>query len=309
MPLDSIKLIALDLDGTLIGAEGRIGPRNIAALQAAQQAGIEVVIATGRRHSYALKVTSPIGLDESTLLVSSNGAVTRTFASSLIERAHMEQPVAEWLCGHLGEFRNALVITFDKVDTTGQDQRGALVVEELDDLHSSIGKWMQANEAFIERVHPIEACLALEAPIQMMVCGSVERMRRAEARMLEHEWVAAVGESRAAARISLNRTEYPERDLSIVDILPAGASKGAAILRLAEARGIEPGAIMAIGDNWNDLSMLAIAGHPVLMGNAPDDLLAMAADKGWKMTGHHLEDGVAEAIESVLTVGASRGSN
>ena len=299
-----VKMIALDLDGTLIGAEGRISARNVAALRAAEQAGIHVVIATGRRHSYALKVTGPLELKSDTLLVSSNGAVVRTFGSDLIERAHMEQEVAEWLCGHLGEFRNALVITFDKVDATGRDQRGALVVEELEDLHSSIGKWMEANEPYIDNVRPIEGCLAGEAPIQMMVCGTVERMRRAEARMLEHPWVAAVGETIATAKISLNRTEYPERDLSIVDILPAGASKGAALVRLAAARGIEPAEIMAIGDNWNDLSMLHVAGHPVLMGNAPDDLKAMARVEGWQLTGHHLEDGVAEAIERLEAVGS-----
>ncbi len=310
-----VKMIALDLDGTLIGAEGRISARNVAALRAAEQAGIHVVIATGRRHSYALKVTGALELRSDTLLVSSNGAVVRTFGSDLIERAHMERDVAEWLCGHLGEFRNALVITFDKVDgRTGHDQRGALVVEELEDLHSSIGKWMEANAPYIANVRPIEGCLAAEAPIQMMVCGTVERMRRAEALMLEHPWVAAVGETIATAKISLNRTEYPERDLSIVDILPAGASKGAALLRLAAARGIDPAEIMAVGDNWNDLSMLKVAGHPVLMGNAPDDLKAMAATRGWQLTSHHLEDGVAEAIErleaaeSLLTVGVIPGS-
>ena len=303
-----VKMIALDLDGTLLGAEAEISPRNRAALEAAQAAGITVVIATGRRHSYALKVVRTLGLDPSTLLVSSNGAVVRTFASELIAHTHMETTVARWLCGHLGEFRNALVITFDKVGPEGEDTRGALVVEELDDLHASIDKWMIANAPYIAHVRPIEDALGADAPIQMMLCGTVERMRRAEALMIAHPWVAAVGETHANAldpevRISLNRTEYPERDLSIVDILPAGCSKGAALLRLAAARGIDASEMMAIGDNWNDLSMLEVAGYPVLMGNASEDLKQMAAERGWRVTGHHLEDGVADAIEAeVLTV-------
>jgi hypothetical protein len=281
---------------------------------AAQEAGITLAIATGRRHSYALKVLHELGLPDATLLVSSNGAVVRTFGSELIERNHMEIPTAKWLCGHLDEFRNALVITFDKVGSDGEDARGALVVEELEDLHFSIGKWMVANEPYIAHVRPIEGCLEAEAPIQMMLCGTVERMRRAEALMLGHEWVASVGETRATARISLSRTEYPERDLSIVDILPAGCSKGAALLRLASARGIDATEIMAIGDNWNDLSMLEIAGTPVLMGNAPEDLKVMAAAHGWPVTAHHHDDGVAEAIEghlagvAVLTTRGSGGS-
>jgi hydroxymethylpyrimidine pyrophosphatase-like HAD family hydrolase len=315
----AVKMIALDLDGTLLGADGQVGERNLAALLAAEAAGITLAIATGRRHCYALKVLRSLGLSRDTLLVSSNGAVVRTFDSRLIERTHMETPVAEWLCGHLGEFRNALVITFDKVGEDGEDARGALVVEELEDLHTSIGRWMVANEPYIEHVRPIEDCLGAETPIQMMLCGTVERMRRAEARMLEHEWVAAVGETRTAAKISLNRTEYPERDLSIVDILPAGCSKGAALLHLASARGIDPREMMAIGDNWNDVSMLEAAGFPVLMDNAPQDLKAIAADRGWWVTGAHHEDGVADAItrhldsspteDLLLTVGGRDGSN
>ena len=293
-------MIAIDLDGTLLGADGRVGERNLAALKAVEEAGITLAIATGRRHCYAMKVIRDLGLAEGTLLVSSNGAVVRTFGSELIERTQMALPTAEWLCGQLGEFRNALVITFDKVGPDGEDARGALVVEEFEDLHTSIGRWMTANEPYIEHVRPIERSLGGDEPIQMMLCGTVERMRRAEARMLEHEWVAAVGETRAAAKISLNRTEYPARDLSIVDILPAGCSKGAALLRLAGERGIDAGEMMAIGDNWNDLSMLGVAGYPVLMGNAPGDLLEMAAAEGWHITAAHQEDGVAEAIEPHL---------
>ena len=295
-------MIAVDLDGTLLGADGQVGSRNIAALKAAEAAGINVVIATGRRHFYALKVVRDLGLRKSTRLVSSNGAVIRNFGSELVERTHMATPVAEWLCDHLGEFRNALVITFDKVQPNGEDARGALVVEELEDLHTSIGRWMVANEPYIEHVVPIKRALGKEEPIQMMLCGSVERMRRAEARMLEHEWVAAVGETREAAKISLNRTEYPARDLSIVDILPAGCSKGNALLSLAAERAIDASGIMAIGDNWNDLSMLRIAGYPVLMGNAPDDLKAIAETEGWSVTASHHEDGVADAIERHLPV-------
>jgi hydroxymethylpyrimidine pyrophosphatase-like HAD family hydrolase len=296
----SIRMIAIDLDGTLLGADGQVSARNLAALKAAEELDIALVIATGRRHCYAMKVVRGLGLADGTPLVSSNGAVVRTFGSELIERMHMATPTAEWLCGHLGEFRNALVITFDKVGPDGEDARGALVVEEFEDLHTSIGRWMTANEPYIEHIKPIERSLGGQEPIQMMLCGTVERMRRAEARMLEHEWVAAVGETRAAARISLNRTEYPARDLSIVDILPAGCSKGAALLRLAGERGIDACEIMAIGDNWNDISMLGIAGHPVLMGNAPADLIEMAIAENWHLTSSHHEDGVAEAIERHL---------
>ena len=272
----------------------------------AEAAGAEVVIATGRRHSYAMRVLRGLELRDDAVLVSSNGAVVRTVGtvtgSRLIETMHMEPEGVAVLLRQLREYRNALVVTFDKVGADGEDVRGALVVEELADLHTSIGKWMEANEPYLERVMPIEEALKGDPPIQMMLCGTVDRMRMAEARLVEDASVAAVGENRTGGLIQLNRTEYPERNLSILDILPAGCSKGAALLRLAGARGIGPGEMMAIGDNWNDLSMLEVVGHPVLMANAPADLLAYARAKGWRIGGRHEEDGVAEALRAVLVV-------
>jgi hypothetical protein len=102
--------------------------------------------------------------------------------------------------------------------------------------------------------------------------------------------------------LTLNRTDYPSRDLSILDILPAGCSKGAALLSLAATRGIDPGRILAIGDNWNDVSMLEAAGAAVLMDNAPEDLKVLARARGWHIGPSNRDDGVAQAIEAALAV-------
>jgi hydroxymethylpyrimidine pyrophosphatase-like HAD family hydrolase len=300
----SMRIIAVDLDGTLIGTDGRVSVRNIAALKAAERAGVEIVVATGRRHCYAMKVLRELGLRDEDALISSNGTVIRTIGARLLERTLLHVDTARWLCGHVEEFRNALVMTFDRVGPDGEDARGALVVERMEELTASIGRWMVANEPYIAHVDPIEGALEGEAPIQMMLCGTVERMRRAEARLLEHPGVSAVGVTTriwgGGDEVALHRTEYPERDLSIVDILPAGCSKGAALLRLAKDRGVRAEDVMAIGDNWNDLSMLEVAGRAVLMGNAPADLMEVARERGWVMGRRHDEDGVAEAIEAAL---------
>jgi Cof subfamily protein (haloacid dehalogenase superfamily) len=308
----AIRMIAIDLDGTLLGEDGKVSPRNLAALRAAEAAGIEIVVATGRRHSYAMRVLRPLGLAPASALVSSNGTVTRTLGSTgiateRIARAHLPSPTVLWLLDHIHEYRNALVLTFDRVGPDGEDTRGALVVEHLEELHSSIGKWMAANEPYIALVNPIETALTAnsDAPIQMMLCGTVARMARAEARMLEHPGVSASGmpsEHTAAIEITLHRTEYPARDLSILDILPAGCSKGAALLSLAATRQIDPTQILAIGDNWNDITMLEIAGAAVLMANAPEDLKSLARQRGWTIGPSNTADGVAEAIESALAV-------
>lgn len=303
-----VRMIAVDIDGTL-AVDGRVSTRNVAALKAAERAGVPVVVATGRRHCYAMKVLRELGLGEEDALISSNGTVTRTIGARLLERTLLPVDTARWLCGHVDEFRNALVMTFDKVKPDGEDERGALVVEGLADLNASIGRWMEANEPYIAHVDPLELALEGEAPIQMMLCGTLERMRRAEARLLEHPGVSAVGVSSriwgGGNEVALHRTEYPERDLCIVDILPAGCSKGAALLRLAAGRGVRSEEILAIGDNWNDLSMLEVAGRAVLMGNAPADLMTLARERGWVIGKRHDEDGVAEAIEAVLA-GAAR---
>ena len=297
-------MIAIDIDGTLAGPDGRVSPRNLAALKAAERAGIEIVIATGRRHCYAMRVLRDLALSDSNALISSNGTVTRTIGATLLHRTHLPLLTARWLCSHVDEFRNALVMTFDKVGSDGEDARGALVVERLDLLNASIGRWMEANEPYIACFDPVERALEGDAPIQMMLCGTVERMREAEARLLEHPAVAAVGAAgpgrSTAIEVALHRTEYPERNLSILDILPAGCSKGAALLRLAADQHIDAGEIMAIGDNWNDLSMLEVAGQAILMGNAPEDLKALAAERGWTVGNRHDQDGVAEIIEAVM---------
>ena len=303
----AVRMIAVDMDGTLLATGGQVSAANRAAIAAAEAAGVEFVVATGRRHCYAMRQLRALALADGNLLISSNGAVVRTIGSSLIRRALMERGSAERLFGAMGEFRNALVVTFDCVGADGEDERGALVVEELADLHASIDKWMVANEPYIAHTKPIERCLERGRPIQMMLCGTVERMRRAEAllRSLTGVYFSdGKGDTHiSGVEIALHRTEYPERDLSIVDILPAGVSKGAALTRLAEERGIQLSEVMAIGDNWNDLSMLQVAGYPVLMGNAPEELLAMARERGWTVAATNDEDGVAAAIRSVLHEG------
>jgi hydroxymethylpyrimidine pyrophosphatase-like HAD family hydrolase len=304
--MPSPRLIAIDMDGTLLASNSRVSPRNLAALRAAERAGAEIVIATGRRHCYAMKVLRELNLNPSSALVSSNGTVVRTIAAELLHRTLLPLSTARWLCTHLADFRNSLVVTFDAVDADGEDTRGALVVEHLDTLHASIGGWMRANEPYIAQVQPLEAALEAGPPIQMMLCGPIDLMRRAESILLEHEGVFAAGvtplERIHTAEVALHRTEYAERDLCIVDLLPAGCSKGSAILRHAADRGLQPADILAIGDNWNDVSMLEIAGHAVVMSNAPADLKLLATQRGWTVGLSNEEDGVAAAIESALSL-------
>lgn len=295
------RLIAIDMDGTLLHTDGHVSERNLAAIREAEAHGIEVAIATGRRHCYAMRVLRKLDRPAHTALVSSNGTVIRTLGSELLHREHMPVETARWLCEHVKDFRGTLVLTFDKVRADGEDDRGSLVCERLDELSASIGRWMDANEPYFEQVSPIEHALDDAAPIQMMLCGPIERMRDAEAHLLTDPRITNVdGQCEPGIEVALHRTEYPHRDLCILDILPAGCSKASALLHLAKLRDLDASEILAIGDNWNDVPMFQIAGRSAVMANAPADLRALAAERGWLIAPSNDEDGVASVIEGAL---------
>ena len=97
-------------------------------------------------------------------------------------------------------------------------------------------------------------------------------------------------------RVSAAPRLYAHRDLSIVDVLDQGCSKGHALERWAAHRGLPRDQVMAIGDNYNDVEMLEFAGRPVLMGNAAEEL----KQNGWAVTLSNAESGVAAAVEEAL---------
>jgi Cof subfamily protein (haloacid dehalogenase superfamily) len=283
----SIRLIAIDIDGTLTQSTGpRVSDRTCQALRAAEAAGIEIVIATGRRQAFAMQLVSQICLNPNLVMISSNGAVIRTLDGDLLDRRFLPVETAREVCGVLRGF-GTMVFTFDREGT------GCLVIENYNHLHARIERWVDANRSYLLEVEPIERAFDTgEMPIQGMVCGTVAEMASAEARVLV---------SGVAGRIAMHRTEYPARDLSILDILPPGCSKGTALDSLARIRGLKRDEIMAIGDNLNDLEMLEYAGHPVVMGNANLEVLTLAERRGWHITASNDEDGVACAVEELLS--------
>jgi hypothetical protein len=171
-----------------------------------------------------------------------------------------------------------------------------LVVEDLEQAHERIALWVEANRGAIDVVKPLEkALLDGEDPIQGMVAGGIGQMKKAEKALKASVW---------AVSCECVRTEYPGRDLSILDLLPPGVSKGWALERMARRLGVDQKETMAIGDNWNDVDMLEWAGQSVVMGNAAQELRTMAKMRGWKQTLPNDEDGVAVVLENVLKLQA-----
>ena len=273
-----IRLIAVDIDGTLLNSQFRISEKDLQALRRAHQDGIEVILVTGRRHAFALPIAEQLGF--SLWLISSNGAVTRSLQGETFHQDLLPVATCRELCQVMQEFRGNMVVTFDK------ESQGALVLERMDELTSSIRHWLEKNMQFIEFVTPIEKALIAD-PLQAMFCGTIARMKAA---------VRTLESSPVQDEITFARTEYPARDLCIVDVLNRDCSKGHALERWANYRGLPREQVMAIGDNFNDLGMLAFAGAPFIMGNACEELKS----RGWPVTLCNDESGVAAAIEQAL---------
>jgi Cof subfamily protein (haloacid dehalogenase superfamily) len=274
----SIRLLATDIDGTLLNPQFQISEGDLMALRRAHAAGIEIVLVTGRRHTFALPVAKQLGFD--LWLISSNGAVTRSLAGETFHRDMMPAATCRKLVGAMQEFRGNTVLTFDT------EVKGAIVIEHLDEIGASIRRWLEKNMAYIEFVVPIEDALVSD-PVQAMFCGTTARMREA---------LQALDDAGMDGTVTVLRTEYPERDLSMIDVLTAGCSKGHALERWAGHRGFRREQVMAVGDNHNDIEMLEFAGHPVIMGNACEEL----RKRGWTVTRSNDDCGIAAAVDWAL---------
>lgn len=235
-----------------------------------------------------------IGLKPGTVIISSNGTVTRTFAGTMMHRTLLPVETARAMCGQLREY-GTTVFTFDR------EGPGDLVIESIIQLHARIAKWVESNREHLVEFVPLERAFdGGESPVQGMVCGTIEQMRDAEASLLM---------SGFAQDVEMHRTVYPDQDLCILDLLPPGVSKGTALKRLADLRGIQRDEVLAIGDNYNDLDMMEYAGHRALMANAPEELVELAGERGWAITASNDDDGVAMVIEAALSAGQAAGGH
>jgi Cof subfamily protein (haloacid dehalogenase superfamily) len=274
----SIRLLATDIDGTLLNPQFQVSEGDLMALRRAHAAGIEIVLVTGRRHMFAMPIAEQLGFD--LWLISSNGAVTRSLAGETFHRDLMPAETCRKLCKAMQQFRGNTVLTFDK------ETKGAIVLERLDELGPSIRRWLEKNMEYIEFVVPIEDALVTD-PVQAMFCGTMARMSEA---------LQALNGAGMDGTVTVLRTEYPARDLSMIDLLNAGCSKGHALERWATYRGYRREEVMAIGDNHNDVEMLEFAGYPVIMGNACAELRG----RGWTVTRGNDACGIAAAVDLAL---------
>jgi len=268
-----IRLIGIDVDGTLLDSAGQLPAANSRAIHEAVGRGIHVALVTGRSYPFARPVANDLPATLS--LIVSNGAVERTMDGGTVARRLLDRGVARQVLAATQAHRDAAALIFDR------DHEGQVIFETMDWEHPARSKYWSRNNAHIARSVPLEDALA-EDPIQVMFNGSVAAMAA-----LAGTLAAAAGPYAVAV------TQYIHRDFTLIDVTAPGATKGQALKWRAEQLGIARDEVMAIGDNFNDLGMLEFAGTPVVMANAVDELKT----RGWFVTGHQDEAGVAAAIE------------
>ena len=283
-----VRLLALDLDGTLLDSRGEISLRNRDAIQAARARGVRVALVTGRRFRDARPLALELGLDVP--IISHNGALTKhartleTVAAKLLPL-----PAAHKV---LGVARREAADAMISDDPQGY---GLLVYDHISEGNQALARYIawsrrivgETAEETVLHVPSLEAYLDHE-PIHIGfsgTCASVESLIETLRR--------DVGDG-----IQILSTMYPQQNFALLDVLHPEASKGAGLAAVAAEYKVPREAVMAVGDNYNDLEMLRYAGTSVVMGNAEESLRTLVEEA--HITASNDEDGVALVIEQFI---------
>ena len=270
----AIRLIAVDIDGTLLDSRWKLPEANRAAIAQATRHGIEVALVTGRRYDFALPVARQI--EAPLTMIVSNGAIIRANGETCL-RHLLPRETALRVLELMRDWRESTAVIFDR---PGKLQ---IMLESQNSKDPISEAYYSRNQEFIGLANPLETCLT-EDPIQVMFSGASAPMREAE---------GVLRRAPFAKEYSVAATVYENRNFSMIDVLNPVCSKGASLAEWARLRGIAREEVLAIGDNHNDLEMLNFAGVPVVMGNAVEEL----KNFGWRETSSNDQAGVAAAIE------------
>jgi hydroxymethylpyrimidine pyrophosphatase-like HAD family hydrolase len=273
------RLLAIDLDGTLLSSRREIPEENLRAVRAAAGGGVAIAIVTGRRFPALETYVEPLGIDP--FVVSNSGALIRE---------GLRGPILTRRLLSLATATAVLELSFgaqmEPILHDGPDAEGHLILRDSARDLPSMGRYLNKSSPPPRFVETIEL---RRAPVQIGFTGSVERIRSFERELL-------AGLRGLGLPASLARTEYLEEDLALLDVLAEEATKSKALEFLCHRLGIAIESSMAIGDNWNDVEMLERAGLGVLMANAGDELKS----RGFATTLTNDEAGVAFAIRRYL---------
>ncbi len=275
------RVLALDIDGTLLNSRREVSPRNRGAIAAAMEAGVRVALVTGRRYPAAKRIADLLP-GRPALVLHNGGLVVEASVAIRVRPLARSSAIA--------------VLTFakgvgaDPVVHFGHAGEGLLYVENASPSHTLLAYYLSRSHPDVRVVEDLEAVVATEEedPLQVMFGGSMNEMGK----------LAGAIEERGFDVRAL-RTIYPKDDLSLIDIVAPTVDKSEALLFLCARWGVDIGEVVAIGDNWNDREMLLTAGKGCVMGNADPELRAL----GLEVIPGNDEDGVAYAVERFVLRG------
>lgn len=270
-----IKLIAIDMDGTLLYSRNEITPRVKESVLAAAQKGVKIVISTGRIYSSARQYTRILGVE--TPIISCNGALIRKDDENLYKCSIPRNALEE---------AANLLVDYDDIyyrmygDDSYYSKKENKTVREFMNWNENQKMEEQIKVKIVS--NPLEIYHEGEDILKMFIVQDETRQDRYDeliVRLSKIEGVYCVS--------SMAKS---------MDVINKNVNKGNALEHLAKRYNITSENIMAIGDNYNDLEMIRFAGIGVAMGNA-DEEVKKEADF---VTKTNLEDGVAVAIEKYV---------
>lgn len=263
-----IKLIAIDMDGTLLNSKKEIPVENIKAIQKAAAAGVKIVLCTGRPKSGIVPYFDQLGLTEEEYIIMNNGCtIYNTKNWELVSHAQISNDELDSLYQVLDNHPQVcLTLTGEKTYFAVGDQVPDLV---------------QYDAGLVFDTAKAISLEALKTNPEIIF----QAMYMAEAPFLDPFQEA--NEAALAEDFSVVRSQS-----YIFEAMPKGFTKATGLKILADQLGYSPDQVMALGDAANDLEMLEFASHSVAMGNASDDIKAQCR----YVTSSNDEAGVAQAI-------------
>jgi Cof subfamily protein (haloacid dehalogenase superfamily) len=269
--MDGIRLVASDLDGTLLRPDETVSERTRRAVAAARDAGITVVLVSGRPPRTMGPLAERVGVGG--IAICANGAVVWDLDSgTMVDSSPLAAEVATRL-----------------VHALRQAVPGALFAVELEDGFGREPGWSDA----LQPVRPD----VLEADALELITGPVTKL------LVRHPELDFAEVAERARRAVGDDAVATWAGLRMVEISAAGVTKAFALERLCRRLGIAAAEVVAVGDMPNDLAMLAWAGTGVAVANATPEVLE-AADE---VTAANTDDGVALLLERILAVNGGRG--
>jgi Cof subfamily protein (haloacid dehalogenase superfamily) len=273
------RLLAVDIDGTLVNSNHELTEATRTALLRAKRAGVEIVLASGRRYSRILPLVEPLELNVP--LVTASGALVKRAADhATMYRAAFGPGALERCLGVIALHGHEAVLYADTYDQ-GYD----FYCASTESRSPLLAEFFERNTGFGQQLphlmtHPPEGIFAGFA------MGTRDEMLALKSELAR----------RLPGELYVHVLRSPRYTGYMCEIAPYGVSKWTAIERLARQWGIRPDEICAAGDDVNDIPMIAAAGLGVAMGNALDEVKA-AADR---IAPHHDDDGLVAVVDWLL---------